>query len=506
MSKFEEIKQELGQFGQEHILQFYNQLEPNKQNKLLEQIPQIDLNLVNGLYEITKKDDANLYNGLLKNEIQNNNELKLDVIKQKVFFKTFFDMNDDTKMKLDNIFSNSNNEQKDKQLLHFFRSKQENECIDNITQNDVELVQKLYNAMKQEKEEITDDIKPIEYTDKSKLTQEQIQKYTQIGEEVIKNNEYAVVTMAGGQGTRLGYNGPKGSYILDIVPQKSLFEIMCDNLKVIRQEYNVVIPWYIMTSKENNEDTIRFFEQNNYFDYPKEAVTFFVQGELPMLFTDGKIVMENKWKIKEGADGHGGIFVAMNKNKINEDMKQKGIKYFFVCGIDNILAKLVDLVFIGMTVSENYLIASKSVVKANAKEKVGVFCLRNGRPSVVEYSEISEEMSNQVDENGELKFGEANILAHIFNIDMLDKIDKEQLPYHVAFKKTEYIDEKGQLVIPEKENAYKFETFIFDAFYKADKMLVLRVKREEEFAPIKNKEGVDSPQTAKELYTKYWNK
>lgn len=500
MRNYIELKNELGQFRQEHILQFYNQLETNHQNELLNQIPQIDLTLINGLYQTTKSgaQQDNIFNNILKKE---NN---LDVEKQNIFLNTFTNITNDTKLQLDNIFNNSSTD-KDKQLLHFFHSKEQND-IGEITNEDVELVQKLYNAMKTENDKQQDSIEPIQYFDKSKLEKSDIDKYTKIGEDVIRNNQYAVVTMAGGQGTRLGYNGPKGSYMLDIEPKKSLFEIMCDNLKSIKEKYNVVIQWYIMTSRENNQDTIDFFEANNYFDYPKEAITFFVQGQLPMLFTDGRIVMESKWKIKEGADGHGGIFTAMKKNNINEDMKQRGIKYFFVCGIDNILAKLVDLVFIGMTVSSQVLIASKSVVKANPKEKVGVFCLRNGRPSVVEYSEISEEMSNEVDKHGELKFGEANILAHIFNIEMLDIIDKEQLPYHVAFKKTEYVDNDGKLIVPEKENAYKFETFIFDAFYKADKMLVLRVKREEEFAPIKNNEGVDSPETAKKLYIDFWKK
>lgn len=501
VNKYGEVKEVLGQYGQEHILQFYNQLDPTKQNQLLDQIPSIDFNLVKGLYQTAKEEQTtNDLNSIFQNELSN---VQIDSGKQQIFFKTFLDMNSETQIKMDNIFKKDNDTAAD-QLLEFFRQTQKNNTIETINKLDLALLHKLYEVATSDKMRDNDKIEPIEYIDKSKLSNEDIEKYTKIGTEVILKNQYAVVTMAGGQGTRLGYNGPKGSYMLDLESPKSLFEIMCENLKKIKEEYNVIIPWYIMTSKENNNDTIEFFEENNYFNYPKQYIKFFIQGELPMLFTDGKIVMEDKWKIKEGADGHGGIFAAMKKNRIDEDMKQKGIKYFFVCGIDNILAKLVDLTFIGMTVSQNVLISSKSVVKANPNEKVGVFCLRNGRPSVVEYSEISDEMCNQTDENGELKFGESNILAHIFNIEMLDKIDKENLPYHVAFKKTEYVNEKGEIIEPEKENAYKFETFIFDAFYKADKMLVLRVKREEEFAPIKNKEGVDSPQTAKELYNNYW--
>ena len=302
-----------------------------------------------------------------------------------------------------------------------------------------------------------------------------------------------------------GHNGPKGTYILNVKPEpKSLFEILCDNLKNAKEKYGVVIPWYIMTSRENNNETVEFFEKNNYFNYPKEAVKFFMQGELPMVDTEGKILLNEEGIIKEAADGHGGIFEAMFKNNVVQDMKQKEIEWIFIGPIDNPLAKMVDEMLIGISKEEGVLEAGKSLVKSNPEEKVGVFCKKNGKPSVIEYTEITKEMAYATDENNNLMYGESHINCNMFNIKGLEIIGNQKLPYHSAFKKATYLDVNGNIIKPEKPNAYKFESFIFDAFNKLDDMLILRVKREEEFAPVKGKEGVDSAETAVELYNKYY--
>ena len=304
-----------------------------------------------------------------------------------------------------------------------------------------------------------------------------------------------------------GHNGPKGTYVLDVKPNsKSLFEILCDNLKGANEKYNIRIPWYIMTSRENNSKTVEFFEKNDYFGYSKNEVKFFVQGELPMVDTNGKILLDEEGLIKEAADGHGGIFEAMFKNNIIKDMKNKGIEWVFIGPVDNPLVKMVDELLIGICKDKKVLEAGKSLVKASPQEKVGVFCRKNGKPSVVEYTEITEEMSKKVDENNNLVFGESHINCNMFNIKALEIIGNDELPCHVAFKKANYLDEKGNIIRPEKPNSYKFEKFIFDAFSKLDNMLILRVKREEEFAPIKGKTGVDSVESAIELYNKYYNK
>lgn len=259
-----------------------------------------------------------------------------------------------------------------------------------------------------------------------------------------------------------------------------------------------------MTSKENNNATIKFFEENNYWNYGKENVTFFIQGELPMLDINGEILRTEEGLIKEAADGHGGILEAIYKNNILEDMQNKNIKWVYIGGVDNILAKMVDPIFIGLAKEGNYLAAGKSLVKAYPEEKVGVFCKKNGKPTVVEYTEITEEMANAKDENGELLYGESHILCNLFSIEAIEKISKNKLPYHTAFKKADYLDRNGNYVKAEKPNAYKFESFIFDAFEALENMIIMRVKREEEFAPVKNKEGVDSPETARELYEEHF--
>ena len=259
-----------------------------------------------------------------------------------------------------------------------------------------------------------------------------------------------------------------------------------------------------MTSNQNNDDTVKFFEENNYFDYPKSKITFFKQGELPMVDEKGKILLNKEGFVNNAADGHGGIFISLRKNGIIYDMQARGIKWAFIGGVDNILAKMVDPVFVGLTKDKNVLAGGKSLVKACPEEKVGVFCKKNGKPSVIEYTEISKEMSEEKDQNGELKYGESHILCNLFNIDAINEISKDKLPYHCAYKKAEFMDKDGKIITPTEPNAYKFEAFLFDAFESLDDMVIMRVKREEEFAPIKNATGVDSVESARELYKNYF--
>lgn len=384
--------------------------------------------------------------------------------------------------------------------------KEKQDFLDSVLTIDFNQVKTLYENSKEKPSFMDSKIEPIDYTDKSKLSKEEYEKYKAIGEKKIKEGKLAVVTMAGGQGTRLGHSGPKGTYDLGLDTHKSIFEILTDTLNEARKKYEVDIPWYIMTSEENNKPTVEFFKQHNFFGYPEKCVTFFKQGKLPMLSTDGKILIDENGKIKEAADGHGGIFQSMLRDGVIYDMKARGIEWVFIGGVDNVLVKPVDAVLIGLAEEKNVLAAGKSLVKANPQEKVGVFCKRNGKPSVIEYSEITPEMAAETNENGELKYGESHILCNLFNIKAIEKISQMNLPYHIAFKKAKYIDNNGNLVVPDKPNAYKFESFLFDAFESLDDLAIMRVKREEEFAPVKNAEGVDSPETARKLYLDFHEK
>jgi len=381
------------------------------------------------------------------------------------------------------------------------------ELLEQIDKIDFGQIMELYDNTKKEIEIKENKIEAIGYLDKAKLTKEQKDEFDKLGEEIIKNGEYAVVTMAGGQGTRLGHNGPKGTFKLDVYGKgKYLFEILVDNLQEANQKYNTIIPWYIMTSIENNKDTVEFLEKHNYFGYPKENVIIFTQSELPLVDVDGKLLISKDLKIKEASDGNGGTYSSLRASGSLADMKERGIKWVFIGGVDNVLLKMADVTLLGMAIKKNVQIASKSVVKANPHEKVGVFCKMNGHPKVIEYAELPEKMAEEVDENGELKYGESHIMCNLYTIDAIEKASKEILMYHSAFKKNSYIDEDGKEVVPTEPNSYKFESFIFDAFEFFDDIAILRGKREDDFAPVKNKEGVDSPKTAKELYEKYWNR
>lgn len=384
------------------------------------------------------------------------------------------------------------NEAKQKQLLN------------QIENTDFELINSLYNNAKREFNNQNSEITPIEYLDKEKLNG-YYRNYQEIGENAIRNKKLAAVTMAGGQGTRLGHDGPKGTFDIGLESHKSLFELLSDSLREQGRIYDVIIPWFIMTSEENDEETREFFAKHRYFGYQKDKnIFFFKQGELPMVDTEGKILIGEDGLIKEAADGHGGIYEALVKNGMTKKMRELGVEWIFIGGVDNCLVKMVDPILMGIAIEKQVTAAGKSVVKANPQEKVGVFCKKNGKPSVVEYTEIPQEMAEATDERGELIYGESHILCNLFNIDAVERMGSKPLPYHSAFKKATYIDKDGNKVVPDGPNAYKFEAFLFDAFGELDDMAILRVRREEEFAPVKNAAGVDSPETARDLYRKFY--
>lgn len=301
--------------------------------------------------------------------------------------------------------------------------------------------------------------------------------------------------------------GPKGTFKIKVeMGEKYLFEIIVDSLKKANEKYGVIIPWYIMTSEENNEQTLNFLNEHNYFGYPKHKIKLFKQGKAPLLDVNGNLLIDANQLIKEASDGNGSIYKALKENSIIDDMKKNGIEWIFVGGVDNILLKIVDPLLTGITIKDGNVIASKSVVKTNPHERVGVFCKYNGKPKIIEYTELHTSMAEELDENGELAYGEVNIASHLYNINAIENLGNKRLPYHVAFKKANYLNEYGEEVKAVSPNAYKFESFIFDGFVFYDNMSILRVNRENEFAPIKNAEGNDSPETAIKLYNNRWRK
>ncbi len=351
-----------------------------------------------------------------------------------------------------------------------------------------------------ENAEQTPELAPLPATEKSLLSDALLRHYESVGLQVMRNGQFAAVTMAGGQGTRLGHAGPKGSVDIGLPSGESLFAIQCRRLTEGSRRCGRTVPWYIMTSRENDAETRRFFQEHQFFGYDPNAITFFVQKMLPMMDRNGKFLMEEKGKIKEGADGHGGIFGAMLQSGVVADMERKGISWIFVGGIDNVLVRLCDPVFVGFTQESGCLLGAKSLIKRDAKEKVGVFCKKNGRPTVIEYTEIPDSVAEARDGAGQFIYGDAHILCNLFHFRVFREMGEKGLPYHVALKKASYLDENGSLVTPQSPNAYKFEAFLFDAFHFFEDMAIFRVAREEEFAPVKNKMGEDSPETARTLY------
>ena len=295
-----------------------------------------------------------------------------------------------------------------------------------------------------------------------------------------------------------GHNGPKGSFKIDIAKEeKYLFQIIVEQLIEANKKYNITIPYYVMTSVENNKETVDFFEKKNYFGYPKEHVKFFIQAEEPLVDKQGKLLIGLDKTIRFASNGNGEIYKSMRKTDIISDMKEKEVEWILITGIDNILVQIVDPMFIGLTIKEGNIIASKSVVKKTPKESGGVFAKADGKPGIIEYVEIPDSIANDKTASGEYLYADINIVNHLLNIHAIEEISYKDLPYHTAIKNCKFLDAKGNI---QEEKIYKFEKFIFDGFVYMQDMSLLRVKREDEFAPIKNKEGEDSPQTAKKMY------
>lgn len=352
-----------------------------------------------------------------------------------------------------------------------------------------------------------EDISPVKAINPDKKDKKELEEYIKIGEDVVKSGHFAIGIMAGGQGTRLGHNGPKGTFKLELNGEtKSLFEIIVDKLKNAYEKYNVYLNCYIMTSPENNKETVAFFEKNNYFNYPKEYIKFFMQEDLPLLNKKGKLILGEDGLIKLASEGNGGIFYSMAKKGIIDDMKSKNIKWIFIGSVDNLLVKYVDTLLLGLAIKQNVNIATRTVIKNSPNERVGVLCKKNGKVKVIEYTEVPKEMMVATDEAGEFLYGESHIMCNLFSLEAIEKASTKELKYHVAVKKIKYIDENGKLVNPTEPNCYKFEKFVFDSFGLFDEIAILRGKREEDFAPIKNAEGQDSPETAQKLYENYMAK
>lgn len=322
------------------------------------------------------------------------------------------------------------------------------------------------------------------------------------GLEAIKACKVAAVLLAGGQGTRLGFDKAKGMYNIGVNKDLYIFEQLVRNLQKVTDEAGVDVPLYIMTSDKNDKDTREFFAEHDYFGYNKEYVKFFVQEMVPAVDFDGNVLLEAEDSLAMSPNGNGGWFTSLLKAGLGEDMKEKGVEWLNIFAVDNVLQQIADPVFVGATLQSGCVSGAKVVRKVDPYERVGALCLEDGKPSIVEYYELTPEMAEATNEAGTLLYGFGVILNYLFSVDTLISIAEKQMPVHIVEKKVPYIDENGVAVKPETPNAYKFETLIIDMIYLMDNCLSFEVDREKEFAPVKNATGVDSVESARELLQK----
>lgn len=326
--------------------------------------------------------------------------------------------------------------------------------------------------------------------------------YRQTGLTSIKNGELALVLLAGGQGTRLGYSGPKGTFNVGVTKDLYIFELLMKNTLKIVAASDTWIHFYIMTSDKNHDETKAFFKSHNYFGYNSSYVHFFRQEMVPSVDFGGKICLEEKGRICMSPNGNGGWFSSLDKAGYLENILKSNIKYINVFSVDNVLQAIADPVFLGAIIEEHYEAGGKVVKKVSPDERVGVLCTRNNMPFIVEYYELTEEMRNQKNSDGEYAYNYGVTLNYIFPVEKLLKIMNEHMPLHVVKKAIPYIDEDGNTVKPSEPNGYKFETLALDMIRFMDNCLPFEVDREKEFAPIKNATGADSIETARELLKK----
>lgn len=342
------------------------------------------------------------------------------------------------------------------------------------------------------------------YTSVPSLPKSAIERYEEIGLEAIRNNQVGVLLMAGGQGTRLGSSAPKGCYNIGLPSSKSLFQIQAERIKKLTERAgggNLI--WYVMTSGPTRKVTEDFFEKENWFGLRKEDVVFFDQGVLPALSNEGKLLMSTKSSIAVAPDGNGGLYAAIRQPlstrpeaSVLIDMRERGVKYVHAYCVDNCLVRVADPVFVGYCIEKGAACGAKVVKKLNAHEKVGVLALKGDGYSVVEYSELSKEKAEAIDQTtGGLAFRAANIANHFYTTDFLDSVEamENRMAFHIARKKIPTIHmETGEPINPTEPNGMKLELFVFDVFPFTQRLEVLEVGREDEFSPLKNGPGTNS--------------
>ena len=396
------------------------------------------------------------------------------------------------------------------QLLAFWSEltvDQRRDLLDQIRQLDLERIsQWVETLVKNEPPVPKKEYEPAPSYTRQPQTDAERRRYAEAverGHRAISQGQVAALTVAGGQGTRLGYDGPKGCFPISPIKEKTLFRIFAETIATVSARYRATCPWYVMTSPLNHGQTVRAFEKNDYYGLDAKNVFVFQQGTLPNFGFDGRILLTDKDRIARSPDGHGGCISALARTGALADMQKRGIEYISYWQVDNPLVRLFDPLFIGLHAINGAGMSSKAVIKSDPHEKVGNFCLVDGKINVIEYSDLPKKLAKEHRPDGSLLFQLGSIAIHVISRRFVEQLNTEtlSLPLHRAVKKIPHIDSAGNPVTPDEPNGVKLESFIFDAVPLTNSSIILDIDRSEEFAPVKNATGDDSVETTQRMMT-----
>lgn len=386
------------------------------------------------------------------------------------------------------------------QVLRYFdelTEMEQQELLDQIEATDMSLMEACKHQEELAKRGEISPLAAMEL-DEIEANKESFQK---TGLEAIQAGKVAALLLAGGMGTRLGSDNPKGMYNVGITRELYIFECLINNMLDVVKLSGTWFHLFIMTSDKNHEATTGFLKEKGYFGYNADYIHFFKQEMAAATDYEGKILLEAKNKLSTSPNGNGGWFISLQRNGLLDLVHEAGIEWFNVFAVDNVLQRIADPVFVGATIEKQCVVGAKVVRKVAKDEKVGAMCLEDGRPSIVEYYDMTPELMDAVNEKGEPAYNFGVILNYLFRVPELEKM-MSSLPLHIVEKKIPYLNEQGELVKPEAPNGYKYENLVLDMIHQLDSCLPFEVVREREFAPIKNKTGVDSVESARELLKK----
>ena len=383
-------------------------------------------------------------------------------------------------------------------VLEFFYSlseEEKNALLQQIEQTDFSVLAKACEGEKELKRGVITPIPAMKLSDIA----EKKDSFTEYGIQMLCDGKVGAVLLAGGMGTRLGSDNPKGMYNIGLTKEVYIFERLIRNLLDVVEQIGTYIHLFVMTSEKNHEKTVSFLKEKNYFGYDENYVTFFMQDMAPASDYTGKVYMETKGLMSASPNGNGGWFSSMKRAGVLDIVHRAGIEYLNIFAVDNVLQRIADPCFVGATALNNCAVGAKVIKKAAPDEKVGVMCLEDGRPSIVEYYELTKEMMEAKDATGEPAYNYGVILNYLFRVRDLEDIVSKEMPLHIVERKIPYLNEAGETVKPEAPNGYKYESLVLDMIHMLDSCLVYEVVREKEFAPIKNPTGIDSVESARAL-------